>query len=561
MEFKYKEKIAEISRKEKEKKLYQRMSLIFLSMTLVAVAVTLLVFMFPPSPERAEIVLESALIQDQKAWERIFSENDNYEFTDSPLGVILPNDQLTYLNLTKFYKGLAEVRDPELIIFLGTEPKKAGYELVEVCEKCMFLTPGGVLNESSKLAEELIEKEIAYATDEIFENYEVFTNHSPFLMQFFPRAKVLPIMINGDIHSDDLVILKKWIDDQIGMADTMVVLGTNFANFVPKNIADFHDLTAVNVVESFDYEQIRDLDVDSSSALELFLKIMDEHGYSEAEIIEFGNSEDFIDEKNNESTSHGYFAFYEGGKTDNIGRLSMIVTGKVYDSSLLNFNEYWEFAEVDYDTEILGQLRDLDSEEARFFKGIDLRVFDFEETGCFETEKNGFNLAFCSYIENIEGDYEEELAEIEELNDRNDLVYLEFGFNGGEINEDREEFVSDFTDEGVDIFVGQGLTNKVLPMQYDDGTLIFYSIGDFLTDNKLVNELTSNSSGLILGLYLTEDEIQVRTYPIEIVNGYPKLLNLVAAREFFTEFVSQVSFPRNTEYRFDADSGIITVER
>src|SRR5690606_15691985 len=97
----------------------------------------------------------------------------------------------------------------------------------------------------------------------VFHKYEVFSHHAPFLMRFFPKAKVLPIMISGDIPNEDLVVLRKWIEEKSNMANTLIVAGMNFENFVPKNVAEFQSLSAVNAVQSFDFSSIKNLNVDS----------------------------------------------------------------------------------------------------------------------------------------------------------------------------------------------------------------------------------------------------------------------------------------------------------
>ena len=95
-------------------------------------------------------------------------------------------------------------------------------------------------------------------------------------------------------------------------------------------------------------------------------------------------------------------------------------------------------------------------------------------------------------------------------------------------------------EKGADIVVGRGL-DEVEEFEIYDDALIFYSLGSFVSENKLATELNSNAEGLIVGVWVEPYRYELYFFRVLIENGYPKFMDYSNNEEFFGEYFSGVT--------------------
>ncbi len=508
-------------------------------------------------------IIQSFHGEDQKLWTHIFTTPEPYVFDEVPMGVILPNDHLAAMDVSRIYQGIGKILEPSVVVVIGANSSGEGIGDIQTCLECNYETVVGPLKIDEALVMDLNERKIAeIEEDTFFEESSIFAQ-TPFIKHFFPRAKMLPIVLSNEIPVEDAIRLREWLDSNLP-EDALVIASTNFSEAMTDAVTEFHGLSAKTAINNFDFENIYDIDADSVSSIYVLLSLMEKNGYKRSELMADFNSQKYFSDHNEETSDYQFWAFFEGENDIEEG-VSIISMGSMHQDFGLTLDSSWDFHEdrdFENSDEFVDQLKDMPGNEGSFFTGSDFLVFDLEEDQCQERTQNEMVVSFCKFSESDDSSVQREQRAIirEKYKDRDiDLVYLLFDYSGSELTKSRESMTRAFMQNGLDIFVGRGL-DGVIPFEYYKTGLIFYSLGDFLTDNKLANELTSNSSGLVLGLYVTPDKYSLYFYPIDIVSGYPKLMDYSERPNFFIDFTAEASISSRRSTT-DVMKGVLEIDR
>ncbi len=509
--------------------------------------------------EKEYISIQSLYPGDARMWEHIFDVEEPYEFESAPFGVILPHHSITAFNLAQFYAGLAQVVDPSVVVVIGPNHFENGVANIQTCEACLYSTTGEDLELEEDIVDKLVDENAAVYNDQTFpEEHAVFA-HSPFIKNYFPDAKVVPVALQWDVPIDEIKKLGNVLDKNLP-DDALVIASIDFSHYVPDGMALFHDKASLATITNFDYKNFFDLELDSPASLYAFEYLMEKRGYMKSELLAHTNLTDFLTEHEEETTSHLYFAFYEGAMKLYEG-VSILSFGNIPEDHTLDFMKNWKW-DPDYDERLdystTKQLRDIRMEEDRFLVGADYLVFDLVDNECVLEEQNGMEVAFCKLIEDKDSE-KEYLRIIKEAAGESDLVYLLFEYQGGgELDYDRKFFTRALAKKGVDIFVGRGIEEVILFETYR-GNLLFHSLGDFIVDNQLITDLNALSNGMVLGLHVTPDYYYIYTFPVVVTNGYPALVDYSKRPALFNIFKEDAILGRRDEV--DDSKGILKIKR
>ncbi|MFH1284707.1 MAG: AmmeMemoRadiSam system protein B [Candidatus Peregrinibacteria bacterium] len=518
------------------------------------------IFSFGCGSPREYMKISSLYPDDQRMWEHIFAEGkEGYEFASAPLGVILPHHNIVANELAKFYEGLSKVADPGVIFIVGPNHYEAGDADIQTCKNCLYTTVDGDVEVDENLVDDLASNGIAGIEDNTFtEEHAVFA-HTSFIKHYFPDAKIVPIVLKWKIPTEKVAGLVKWLNENLPY-DGLVIASVDFSHYIPPEAADFHDQSSFTTINNFDLKNVYKLEIDSPSSVYTILDLMKSRGYGKVERFAHTNAADYQTEPMEESTSHQFIAFYEGD-VEPVSGVSVMSFGNLTSENDLTLLRGWEW-DPNYDSNadytFTKLLRDIRGKEDRFFVGSDFYVFDLPDNDCLYEEKNGSKIAFCKILEGSLTATEVRDF-MKEKTSNSDLVYMLYQFEGGgEIDYDRKLAVRDLIKRGVNIFVGRGLKN-VIPFEIYKGSLIFYSLGDAVKDNKLATDINATSSGMSIGVYVTEDNYYVYTFPVQINNGYPKLADASKRPTIFEAFIEEASLRRSDE--IDSTKGVLKIGR
>lgn len=512
---------------------------------------------------KESVYVESLYLGDGTMWEHIFEKGEPLEFDSAPMGIVLPHHSITQFTTNRFYEGLAKVKNPSVVVVLGPNHFEASLETgndnVQTCEMCVYSTTEGDLELDSDLIDDMVDEGAAVYNDTAFPQEHAIFAHSPFIKHYFPEAKIVPVLFKWDTPISELKKMSTFLDDNLP-PDALVLASVDFSHYVVDGAALFHDEASNATITNFDYSNIFDLELDSPSSIYTLLGLMEERGYMEAELKKHTNLTDFIEEHEEETTSHLYFAFYKGDVEPYQG-VSIFAVGSLPDDNTLEFMTSWEWDQdydesVDYTTN--KQLRDIRGTEDRFLVGADFYLFDHLDNACTLEEQNYMKIVFCKFIEDEDAE-KEYLDMIKEIDENVDEVVVLFEYQGGgEVDDDRKHFTRSLAKQGVDIFIGRGL-DDIVPFETYKGNLLFHNLGDFIVDNKLITDLNALSSGMVLGLHITPYNYVIYTFPITIINGYPSLEDYSKRTTLFNIYKDDAILDRHDDT--NQDKGYINIER
>lgn len=477
---------------------------------------------------------------DDRMWENILDGGEAFEFETAPLAVIMPHHLVAGDVISQMYSGLDVVTEPSTVFVIGPNHFDTGEADVQTCKNCVFKTTVGDLEVNSKFVSSLVKDDVAEYQDDSFIKEHAIHSHVTYIREHFPEAQVVPIILKWKSSGSSLENLSNWLIENVP-DDALVVTSVDFSHYAPLEVATFHDTAAEATILNFDYNNIYDLEIDSPASIYTVLSFLENRGYMNGKKYAHTNLQDYMTTHTEETTSHQFFAFFEGEKLPYMAA-SILSFGSLPEDHTLSFMDSWQW-DPSYneatDYTITKQFRDIRGVEDRHMQGADYYVFDMDDNVCRTETQNEMKVAFCKYVEGTY-DKDEFNKTLYDIDNESDLVYLLYEWENGDWTSSKERFVKRQTDD-IDIFVGRGL-DEIVPMHIYRNSLLFYSLGDFIVDNKLVTDLNAKSEGIMVGVHATEETFGVFIYPIDIINGYPVLKDFSERPKAFSEYIDDVNF-------------------
>lgn len=495
----------------------------------VGVAVYLVKFMEHP------LAIESTYPGDVRLWEKILDVQEVHEFESSPKGVVIPHHLIAADQIAQFYAGLAQVTDPSMIVLIGPNHfEKTLEEDIQTCLNCVYKTTMGDLEIEKEFVKKMANDGAAAIVNNTFPGEHAMFAHTPFIKNNFPDTKIVPVLMQWYMDPSVPENFALWLNENLP-EDALVIASVDFSHYVPVNAADFHDLSALATLKNFDYENVYDLEVDSPDSLYTLLKLMELRGAQTVERLAHTNSQDYLSEIQKETTSHHFLTFSEGKVDQEIGVGILSFGNMPADSGLSIVNDWvWDRDyDITTDQTVTKYFRDIRFKDDRFLVGNDFLVFDLPDGECMKQGQNYTDIAFCKLSE--DGPVEKQNELLRKTVADSSIIYVQYDFAGNELSEEREQQLKDLVDLGADIVVGKGI-NSVEKFEVYEDSLIFYSLGAFVSESKLVTELDAADEGLIVGVWARPYSYEIYFFRVQLENTYPKFMDYTKNEEFFGQY-------------------------
>ncbi len=480
-----------------------------------------------------QVIIETYYPGDTIMWDYIMATGPPIEFSGPPRGIILPHHAITGTEVARFYRGLSRVIHPETIIIIGPNHFERGTHNIQTADTCVYDTVYGTLEIDTGLVRKLIRSGAAHLCNEAFPGEHGIFFHAPFIKRFFPKAKIVPVIIKWDTTVDELDSLARELSALVS-TDSLVLASVDFSHYCTRQSADVHDITSFTTISNFDYQGLFDLEIDSPPTIYVLEKLMAGVGCRNAVRLLHTNSDDFKKMRELKTTSHQYFAFFPG---DPVYReqLTIFAAGDIrIKNDVLFVRTAWPWDRAydpARDASVTRFLKNLRGKEDRFFMGYDLYIFDLRETKrVFAFTKNRLKVQVVKLRER-ELQAGREAAEIRQLAAAGDCLIVIFEYDGSRVTLERKQEARALIDAGADIVLGRGLVNTPLETaeaagdaeatatadkEYYKNKLIVYSQGDFIAD-------APESSGVVLQILFSKHKIDCRELPLQIRQGFPEL--------------------------------------
>jgi AmmeMemoRadiSam system protein B len=191
--------------------------------------------------------------------------------------------------MVDFFECLASKAKPERIILIGPDHFNKGMRSVTV-SPLPWKTPFGEL-----VADEIAVSRIKNSLD-LIDDPEAFSGeHSigilvPFIRYYFPKSKIVPIIVQKQMSLSTLKKFKQLIDQSLDDPGTLVLLSMDFTHNQTSEEADRRDERTRKAIENLDYKNTDSLDVDCHPGLFLLTAALKDRKNLEIKFLNHTNS-------------------------------------------------------------------------------------------------------------------------------------------------------------------------------------------------------------------------------------------------------------------------------
>ena len=333
--------------------------LIFLSILLILVIAGLIFVFFNNKPTLVHYSYFSSKEFFDEAVEQ--GERQARESSNRIYGGILPHHLIVKDKIAAFFKGIEE-NNYETIVLIGPNHFGRGKSKVMASET-RWSTPYGFLEPDLILIDKLKNLSVLRAEEPPFDYEYSISGLVSFIKKYFPDSKFVPIILRANITPQESSDLAKTLFDSVGNKNVLVLASVDFSHYQPVSVADFHDLKSNSVIQSFDFDRIYDLEIDSPPSVYVLLKYLELIKTEEGDLIFSTNSGALIGKNDIPTTSHNFFYFQKGEKSD-----KKLINFLFFGDLMLDRNVGKIIKEngLDY---IFNKLA---GEENKFFEGVDI---------------------------------------------------------------------------------------------------------------------------------------------------------------------------------------------
>lgn len=232
---------------------------------------------------------------------------------------VVPHHLVAEEIIEDFFSTLSKTENPETIILLSPDHFNSG----NLTKERSFLTLsqnaenfGGIKIDNSLLQnlDDKNKNEFTFNSSFIISDHGI-TNLLPFIKRYFPKVKILPILIPENINEEEIKNLTENINSL--SSSQIIIASVDFSHYLPESAAEFHDLKSARTLINFDEEEFENLEVDCWQCLyaaRLFAKLRE---MESPQIIARKNSADFLEAGDKkETTSYFSVIFKKGASPD-----------------------------------------------------------------------------------------------------------------------------------------------------------------------------------------------------------------------------------------------------
>ena len=220
--------------------------------------------------------------------------------------------------IQKFFKILSLKGKIKTIVLLSPDH----FNSKALCKKTSFITLDPQTKNFKNLkVDEVLLKSLIEKNDFCFSNSSIERDHGiinllPYIKNYFPEVKILPILVPSDISRKQMDFFIKNLNSQ-SFSSIFIIASVDFSHYLPRIAAQFHDKKSIRVLLNFEKENFENIEVDCWQCLygaRLFAKLQNKE---KPEIVAYKNSTDFLKNPNiDETTSYFSVIFEKGDKND-----------------------------------------------------------------------------------------------------------------------------------------------------------------------------------------------------------------------------------------------------
>lgn len=524
------------------------------------------------TPPRKEIIVGSqeithrAALMEKAYYEKSFEGVPSIPCPEKVSGVIVNHHLLAQGLIADTLSCIDE--QTELIVLIAPNHFSVGGSSVLTTNEG-WETPYGTLLVASSAVDTLVEGETLNIDNDAYEGEHAIFNLVAFIKKVAPRASVLPIILKDATSQSEIDAVFIALQELMPVR-TVIVGSFDFSHGSTEEGARHADAKSLAAVMSLDRSRIRPLDIDAVPGLDLMFSLMKSFGAEKFTLRAHTNSAELIGNEDGGVTSY-ITGVYSEGREEHKNEASLLFVGDVLLSREVGVKiereGLWSVIEPVHrlfwgSDAVIGQLEGAvsgEKENPELFppqfpikevifsqvKRIGFTDFslstnhahDAGEEGVLETRRvleqnalgyfggydnevraekileiDGLRIGLVGYHAFGNGGSHIVVQEIEKLKEETDRVVVVAHWGSEYVsheNEMQRNLAYAFIDAGADVIMGSH-PHMIQPAERYKGKMIFYSLGNFIFDQKSLSE----REGLAVGVRFSEDATHFSVIPV-----------------------------------------------
>jgi len=244
----------------------------------------------------------------QKAINSASKRNENSE--NIIKGGIIPHHLLASDMIADFYNYISGEKIKTIII-LGPNHYEKG-DFIALSSEYAWQTSLGIAEPNVEIIDDLKNNNLIKINEEVLENEHSVASHMPFIEQYLPKAKVVPIILSAKMDQEKAKILSEKLAEYAKSGDAIIIASVDFSHYLNSAEAEIKDAETLEALKNFNYEKIYSFDndnLDSPPSITVLLMTMQSIGINNFEVLDNTNSGIITNNSSSETTSYFSIVF------------------------------------------------------------------------------------------------------------------------------------------------------------------------------------------------------------------------------------------------------------
>jgi len=235
---------------------------------------------------------------------------------DSNLIAVVPHHDLVKEQRRQFFSFLSQNFNPQTIILISPNHFNVGAFLIISTKKRWVLKNGtSFLQPNEKIIDDVLRLKLIKEDSLVFDNEHGIKNLLPDIVDFFPKVRVVPIIINPALSVIQIERLVKAFES-VCQNQCGVIVSVDMSHYQPALIAYIHDQKTIRALKNQDIDELSKVEVDCQSCLIFLSNWARLTNFNNFHIFNHTNSGFIANNFDIETTTHifGYYLKKESQK-------------------------------------------------------------------------------------------------------------------------------------------------------------------------------------------------------------------------------------------------------
>ena len=248
---------------------------------------------------------------DKDLFYRSLEQASEFKIKDRLLGATLPHHEVASDYLAKFFSQLAKDQAVNTFIILGPNHSDiAAWPAISA--EVYWQTSRGSVYQNENILNELVESETVVYDQENFIPEHSIKTIIPFIKYYFPKAKVVPIILTSRHDESMSLALAEKISLELEDKKTVLLSSLDFSHYLDIETAQQNDDVTLQAIYDKDYSLLSNLNSDYLDSPPVLITLLETMRLLEAdsfELVDHDNSGNILG-SNFDVTSYiiGYFS-------------------------------------------------------------------------------------------------------------------------------------------------------------------------------------------------------------------------------------------------------------